>query len=60
MSYRGGYSVAERRDIERKLMRGDLLGVVATNALELGIDIGELGKFKISIILFIFAFFETI
>lgn len=41
-SYRGGYSASDRRDIERRLYSGELLGVVATNALELGIDIGVL------------------
>ncbi|CAI5738573.1 unnamed protein product [Peronospora destructor] len=41
-SYRGGYTVESRRRIEQRLFSGDLLGVVATNALELGIDIGEL------------------
>ncbi|GKY92132.1 hypothetical protein MPSEU_000184600 [Mayamaea pseudoterrestris] len=39
-SYRGGYSKQERRIIEQKLFRGELLGVVGTNALELGVDIG--------------------
>ncbi|TPX76164.1 hypothetical protein CcCBS67573_g02549 [Chytriomyces confervae] len=42
MAYRGGYSVQERRDIEGRMFRGELLGIVATNALELGIDIGAL------------------
>src|SRR5439155_5599183 len=40
--YRAGYTPQQRRDIEARLARGDLLAVVATDALELGIDIGEL------------------
>ncbi len=40
--YRAGYTPAQRREIERRLAEGDLLGVSATNALELGIDIGLL------------------
>ncbi len=40
--YRAGYTASQRRDIERRLMEGELLGVSATDALELGIDIGEL------------------
>lgn len=39
-SYRGGYSMVERRQIEQKLFQNELLGVVGTSALELGVDIG--------------------
>ncbi|MBI3945826.1 MAG: DEAD/DEAH box helicase [Armatimonadetes bacterium] len=42
MSYRAGYSPEQRRRIERGLFEGSLLGVTATNALELGVDIGGL------------------
>lgn len=42
MGYRGGYTAADRRRIETEMFEGKLLGIVATTALELGIDIGTL------------------
>ena len=42
MGYRGGYAPQDRRQIEREMFDGKLLGIIATNALELGIDIGSL------------------
>jgi DEAD/DEAH box helicase domain-containing protein len=41
-SYRAGFLPEERRLIEGKLARGDLLGIISTSALEMGIDIGYL------------------
>ncbi len=40
--YRAGYLPAQRREIEQRLFRGELAGVVSTSALELGIDVGGL------------------
>ncbi|GIW48958.1 MAG: putative ATP-dependent helicase YprA [Caloramator sp.] len=40
--YRGGYKKEERKDIEKRLVKGEINGVIATNALELGIDIGDI------------------
>jgi DEAD/DEAH box helicase domain-containing protein len=42
MSYRGGYTPQDRREIEQHMFEGKLVGIVATSALELGIDIGSL------------------
>lgn len=41
-AYRAGYLPEQRREIEQGLFRGQLLGVTATNALELGVDVGAL------------------
>jgi len=43
MAYRGGYTPQDRRQIEKEMFEGHLLGIVATSALELGVDIGSLG-----------------
>ncbi|ODQ51507.1 P-loop containing nucleoside triphosphate hydrolase protein [Saitoella complicata NRRL Y-17804] len=42
MSYRGGYTPQDRRRIEKEMFEGRLVGIIATNALELGVDIGAL------------------
>ncbi len=47
-AYRAGYLASDRRDIENMLKNGNLRGVTATNALELGIDIGSLDAVVIS------------
>ncbi len=41
-SYRAGYTAKERREIEKSLFKGDLLGLSSTNAMELGVDVGVL------------------
>jgi len=41
-SYRAGYTIKERRQIEQALFKGKLLGLSATNAMELGVDVGAL------------------
>lgn len=54
MSYRGGYTAQDRRKIEHAMFNGDLLGIVATTALELGVDIGSLGisRFFLAVVSF--------
>ena len=47
-AYRAGYLPQERRDIENRLKNKSLIGVVSTNALELGIDVGSLDSVIIS------------
>ncbi|KAL2012668.1 hypothetical protein VTN00DRAFT_193 [Thermoascus crustaceus] len=42
MGYRGGYSPQDRRQIEKEMFEAKLMGIIATNALELGVDIGSL------------------
>ena len=42
MGYRGGYSPQDRRKIEKEMFEGKLMGIIATTALELGVDIGSL------------------
>ncbi|UCE14318.1 MAG: DEAD/DEAH box helicase, partial [Candidatus Heimdallarchaeota archaeon] len=48
MAYRAGYRPSERRSIEKKLRNREIQGVVSTNALEVGIDIGNLDAVLLS------------
>ncbi|MHA2075116.1 MAG: DEAD/DEAH box helicase, partial [Candidatus Hodarchaeales archaeon] len=48
MTYRAGYRPSERRKIEQKLRTRELQGVVSTNALEVGIDLGDLDAVMLS------------
>lgn len=48
LTYRGGYRPSERKQIEANLKQGKVSGVVSTNALEVGIDIGNLDSVVIS------------
>ncbi|KAI6897674.1 P-loop containing nucleoside triphosphate hydrolase protein [Hortaea werneckii] len=42
MAYRGGYTAQDRRKAEKEMFDGKLVGIIGTNALELGVDIGSL------------------
>lgn len=42
LAYRAGYTPEQRREIERQLAQGEILGIISTSALEVGIDVGDL------------------
>ncbi|KAJ3194976.1 hypothetical protein HK101_001429 [Irineochytrium annulatum] len=48
IGYRGGYTKIDRREIEGMMFNGELIGIVATNAMELGVDIGSIDSHNLT------------